>query len=109
MIILITIFLGIQNLNMFGNPFPCLGCNFSWTKKVTSSSCSEKDSFVAERTFTEMQKAKKYNWKDSNLALFGSDTDKKVLFNSKISFEKYCLLKLLIVSRYVLNLNTDFI
>jgi len=25
-----------------------------------------------------MQKAKKYDWKDSNMALFGSDTDKKV-------------------------------
>jgi hypothetical protein len=25
-----------------------------------------------------MQKAKKYDWKDSNLALFGSDTEKSV-------------------------------
>ena len=25
-----------------------------------------------------MQKAKKYDWKDSNMALFGSDTEKKV-------------------------------
>lgn len=25
-----------------------------------------------------MQKAKKYDWKDSNLALFGSDTEKAV-------------------------------
>ena len=25
-----------------------------------------------------MQKAKKYDWKDSNLALFGSDTEKNV-------------------------------
>lgn len=27
-----------------------------------------------------MIKAKKYDWKDSNMALFGSDTDKKVYF-----------------------------
>lgn len=25
-----------------------------------------------------MQKAKKYDWKDSNLALFGSDTEREV-------------------------------
>lgn len=25
-----------------------------------------------------MQKAKEYDWKDSNMALFGSDTEKKV-------------------------------
>jgi len=27
-----------------------------------------------------MQKAKDYDWKDSNMALFGSDTEKKVSF-----------------------------
>lgn len=27
---------------------------------------------------TAMQKPKQYDWKDSNLALFGSDTEKKV-------------------------------
>lgn len=27
-----------------------------------------------------MQKAKKYDWKDSNMALFGSDVEKKVSF-----------------------------
>ena len=31
-----------------------------------------------------MQKAKKYDWKDSNMALFGSETEKEVRY-----FEKY--------------------
>ncbi len=29
---------------------------------------------------TGLVKAKKYDWNDSNLALFGSDTEKQVLF-----------------------------
>jgi len=32
-----------------------------------------------------MQKAKKYDWKDSNMALFGSDTDKKVKKESALT------------------------
>ena len=28
--------------------------------------------------FTGLRKAKKYDWKDSNMALFGSDTEKQV-------------------------------
>lgn len=37
-----------------------------------------------------MQKAKKYDWKDSNLALFGSDTEKKVCvyFVSELKINK---------------------
>ena len=31
-----------------------------------------------------LQKAKKYDWKDSNLALFGSDTEKKVNYGAKL-------------------------
>ena len=27
-----------------------------------------------------MQKAKKYDWKDSNMALFGSETEKEVTY-----------------------------
>jgi len=30
-------------------------------------------------------KAKKYEWKDSNLALFGSDVEKKVRFSYKMA------------------------
>lgn len=30
-------------------------------------------------------KAKKYEWKDTNLALFGSDEEKKVSFSSKMA------------------------
>jgi len=30
-------------------------------------------------------KAKKYEWKDSNLALFGSDEEKKVSFRYKMA------------------------
>lgn len=30
-------------------------------------------------------KAKKFDWKDSNLALFGSDTEKNVSFNFKMA------------------------
>ena len=28
--------------------------------------------------FSGLRKAKEYDWKDSNMALFGSDTDKRV-------------------------------
>ena len=31
-----------------------------------------------EKKAVKMQKAKEYDWKDSNMALFGSDTEKKV-------------------------------
>jgi len=37
-----------------------------------------------------MQKAKKYDWKDSNMALFGSDTEKEVTL--ALSILTYCLL-----------------
>lgn len=30
-------------------------------------------------------KAKKFDWKDTNLALFGSDTEKNVSFSSKMA------------------------
>lgn len=36
-------------------------------------------------------KAKQYDWKDSNLALFGSDTEKQV--KSNILFNNYFLCK----------------
>ena len=34
---------------------------------------------------TGLVKAKQYDWKDSNLALFGSDTEKQVKSKSEIS------------------------
>ena len=37
-----------------------------------------------------MQKAKKYDWKDSNLALFGSDTEKKVSIS--LHYPHFCSL-----------------
>ena len=38
-----------------------------------------------------MQKAKKYDWKDSNMALFGSDTEKEVtvVFSFKVTIIGY--------------------
>ena len=35
-------------------------------------------SFSANLNFSGLVKAKKYDWKDSNMALFGSDTEKQV-------------------------------
>ena len=32
-----------------------------------------------------LRKAKKFDWKDTNLALFGSDTEKNVSFSSKMA------------------------
>ena len=51
--------------------------------------------------FSGLRKAKKYDWKDSNMALFGSDTDKKVksmyiyhtmymMFPKHSLYEPYC-------------------
>ena len=37
---------------------------------------------------TGLVKAKKYDWKDSNLALFGSDTEKQVKSKSKVLFHQ---------------------
>lgn len=40
---------------------------------------------------TAMQKPKSYDWKDSNLALFGSDTEKQV--KSKLSNSSCCMVR----------------
>jgi len=37
-------------------------------------------------------KPKKYDWKDSNLALFGSDTEKQVKSETVLSFLLYVIL-----------------
>jgi len=34
-----------------------------------------------------LRKAKKYDWKDSNLALFGSDTEKNVRGSNEFSWK----------------------
>lgn len=40
---------------------------------------------VYSRAMAGLVKAKKYEWKDSNLALFGSDVEKKVSFSYKMA------------------------
>jgi len=41
-------------------------------------------------------KPKKYDWKDSNLALFGSDTDKEVKSEHFLLLIKFCFIHILL-------------
>lgn len=41
-------------------------------------------------------KAKEYDWKDSNLALFGSDVEKNVIYFVSNTFIQMCYGKLLL-------------
>ena len=53
-------------------------CSFTFAVLRAASGCSVADKFIFLVVMSGLRKAKKYDWKDSNLALFGSDVEKNV-------------------------------
>ena len=51
---------------------------FTFALFTAALSCTSANEFIFLEDMSGLRKAKKYDWKDSNLALFGSDIEKNV-------------------------------